>query len=587
MAYSIIGIKNHKSMASVAQVGHHNERTRETRNADPARTPFNERLLGSGDLRADVQARLDAAGITKVRANGIRAVEHFISASPEWFQEAPPTQRREWADRTLTWLKGRYGENLVAVNLHVDETTPNIHAIVVPITPDGQLCHKKLFGDPSKLRGMHTDYNRTVRDLGLERGIMGSKAKHQDIRAWYAQMKNPTREAWDLARTMTFAPPTDGTPLEEHLARTIAPALGAERTRAQYWQQRAEQAEAQLRGERTQRRAHEMTREEYGQLVNRVRDTDLTEVIQALGAQRDRTDTHKWHINGKEINIRGQKYYDFHAPATDPLARRGGAIDLIQYATGWDFKTTVDYLNYRHYGGHALATPTREQAPYVQNTSAPERQQLPPEARDRWPEVRRYLVDERHIPAAFVDKAHDRSDIYATTYGRYTNAVFVRRDEHGQAVSAFVRGTAGDFRQSTKREGYFSLDFGTPNTLEKPTLILVESPIDALSYAALHRDGLRYGRVLSTDGRGPLPTAQIDRTLAEGGKVRAAFDNDGPGGGGEKLWGAVQERYPQQTHGEYTPIMRELPTAKDWNEDLQRGSRHTRSKGKSGAEIEH
>lgn len=116
---------------------------------------------------------------------------------------------------------------------------------------------------------------------------------------------------------------------------------------------------------------------------------------------------------------------------------------------------------------------------------------------------------------------------------------------------------------------YDKADFGTPTEGEPPTLVLTESPIDALSYAALHQNGSAHGRIISTDGRGPLPTQQIDTTLREQGTVLAAFDNDE---GGARLWASVQERYPLQTSGSFTPIMRQEPQTKDWNEDLQQAA---------------
>jgi len=577
MAYSIIGIAKHQTMAKIAVVGQHNERTRETRNADRARRQDNERLRGSGDLCTDVQARLDAAGITNIRSNGVRAVEHMLTASPEWFREAGPENVREWVNRSMTFLTDRYGDNLVAANLHMDETSPQIHAVMVPITADGRLSARDYFGGwtgPAKLVAMHTSYNKAVADLGLERPTERSKAEHKDIQKFYHEMGQPTRDAWEAARQITIAPPTPGVSMEEHLAATVAPVLAAEKTRAQYWKHQAEQTVKQLQGAREQNRAYRMSYEEFGEAMNRVRETDLREVIQGLGATPDRYDHDVWHIDGKKINIQGTQYYDFHAP-NDPMAHRGGAIDLVQYATRRTFTEAVTYLNERHYGGRAGDAHTREPSAYVQQVqhTEPRSFQLPPNAPDRWPEVHRYLVIGRGIPADLVDEAHGRGDLYATVNRGYPNAVFVRHGEDGQAVGASMRGARGTFygmvKDSDKRAGFFGVSYGTPTPGHPPTLAVVESPIDALSYAALHRNGPAYGQVLSTDGIGPLPTRQIDETLAQGGTVCAGFDNDGPGGAGDHLWQQMKDAYPTETSGDYTPIMRQTPKGKDWNDDLE------------------
>ncbi len=570
MAYAIVHIKKHKTVQRLGAVSAHNERTRHTRNANPARRGENERLLGSGDLNADVQARLDQAGITRVRANGVRAVEHYMTASPEWFRAATPDQVRAWVDSNVQWATERYGPNLVSMHLHMDETSPNIHTVVVPITPDGRLSATDLFGTPSQLREMQTSYSRAMAGYGLERGVEGSIAEHVDIQRWYDLLGRPTRDAWEAARDITIAPRPAGVSVEEHLAASIAPALAAEGAKAQYWEQRATRSEGQLRGERMARQRHEMSAEQYGQLINRVRATDLAEVIQGLGATSDRYDRHKWHLDEKLLNIRGEKFYDFHA-LDNPDAKGGGAIDLVRYATGRDFKAAVEYLDHRHHGGRALDVLAPASRTFVQQ-DMPGAAQLPADAPDRWPEVRRYLIRDRHLPADLVDEAHGRGDVYASEYKGYPNATFVRRDQDGQAVGSFTRGTRGVFRQSTTREGcdgYFSVEYGTPRPGGPPSLAVVESPIDALSYVALHRDGPGYGRVVSTDGSGPLPKRQIEETLEQGGTVRAAFDNDGPGAEGDRRWREMQDTYPSETTGDFTPIMRQKPEGKDWNEDLE------------------
>jgi len=574
MAYSIIGIKSHQAMAKIAEVGAHNERMRETRNADPARRQENERLLGSGDLYADVQARLDAVGITKIRSNGVRAIEHMLTASPEWFHEASPERVREWVDRSMTFLRDRYGDNLVSAHLHMDETSPNIHAVMVPITPDGRLSKTYYFDKRAQLRELHTDYNKSVAPIGLERGTERSKATHQEIQAYYHKMGLPTREAWAMARQITIAPLREGETLEERLAATLAPALAEEQTRTQYWKSQATQTQQQLEGARERmREASTPSYDQYRDIAQRVRDTDLTDVLGALGGKRDQYDRSKWHVEGYELSIRGQKYADMHVTKGTPYARSGGAIDLVRYVKGYDFKRAVDYLNDRHYSGHAVETPAAEPTPYVQSEGKGAFT-LPQEHAERWPDIRAYLVDQRGIPGSLVDEAHARGDVYATLHQGYPNAVFVRRDDEGQAIGAYMRGTRGRFygmaKDSDKEAGYFSVAYGTPNRLDKPSLVIVESPIDALSYAALKSTGHAYGRIISTDGYGPLPTEAIDETLQAGGTVRGAFDNDGPAGGGSTLWHDMTDAYPQETSGDYTSIMRETPKAKDWNEDLQR-----------------
>jgi len=122
---------------------------------------------------------------------------------------------------------------------------------------------------------------------------------------------------------------------------------------------------------------------------------------------------------------------------------------------------------------------------------------------------------------------------------------------------------------SRRDEGHFSysLTIGRPERYDTPQYHITESPIDALSRAALIQRSGEHGAYvfLSNDGHGELPRRQIEEGLARGALVHCGFDNDA---GGNKLWQQVKEAYPRAE-----AIVRERPPAgaKDWNDAL----RHT------------
>ncbi len=74
--YAVMRFNKLKTMGQVSSRGAHNERTRHTPNADDERRDENERLAGSGDWRADVQARLDDA--PKIRANAVLTLDYVF-----------------------------------------------------------------------------------------------------------------------------------------------------------------------------------------------------------------------------------------------------------------------------------------------------------------------------------------------------------------------------------------------------------------------------------------------------------------------------------------------------------------------------
>ena len=78
---------------------------------------------------------------------------------------------------------------MIDVKIHRDETTPHLIAYVVPVDEaTGKLNAKKWLGGRAKMSQMQSDFADQVRDLGLERGIEGSKAKHTRIKEYYAKV---------------------------------------------------------------------------------------------------------------------------------------------------------------------------------------------------------------------------------------------------------------------------------------------------------------------------------------------------------------------------------------------------------------
>jgi len=167
-----------------------------------------------------------------------------------------------------------------------------------------------------------------------------------------------------------------------------------------------------------------------------------------------------------------------------------------------------------------------------------------------------------------IDDLHERGTLYAD--GR-SNAVFLRTDAEGQAVGASLRGTlpGSEFQGlaygSRRDEGHFSFTVGAPERYSAPQYHITESPIDALSRAALIQRAGEAGTytIVSNDGHGDLPRRQIDEGLARGALVHCGFDNDK---GGAALWEQVKEAYPRAE-----AIERERPPAgsKDWNDALR------------------
>ncbi|MCU8050111.1 MobV family relaxase [Shewanella sp. SM65] len=193
--FAILRIQKHHNLGTVAGMSSHVHRQRPTPNADPLRLHQNRHFVGSTSWVSDVKNRLDAAGVAEIRKNGVIAIEHMLSASPEWFFNGSIDEQNQranaWLKSSRTWLEGTYGkENLVSLSVHLDESTPHIHAMVVPIehkiagrfAGQNRLNAKKWCDGRKALADMQTSYARAVEHLGLERGIAGSPARHETMK---------------------------------------------------------------------------------------------------------------------------------------------------------------------------------------------------------------------------------------------------------------------------------------------------------------------------------------------------------------------------------------------------------------------
>jgi hypothetical protein len=176
------------NMGSVAASMQHCYRERETHNADQERTPDNQHLGAKSTDEA--MGKLRALLPEKRRKDAVLVVEYVMTASPEWFDKATPEQEKAFFQRSLQWLADKYGaDRIVTASIHRDEATPHLSAFVVPLTQDKRLSAKEFIGSRDKMRADQTSYAGRVADLGLERGIEGSKATHQTIQQHYAAIQ--------------------------------------------------------------------------------------------------------------------------------------------------------------------------------------------------------------------------------------------------------------------------------------------------------------------------------------------------------------------------------------------------------------
>jgi hypothetical protein len=204
MAFAIARTAKQKG-GGVAASGHHNDRTRETLNADPARAHLNRTLIGDSRNVREIVSEVIAEHGGCPRSDSVEAVEIMLTATHEYFTdekgEIEMERVEKFVDRALAFLEDpRSGGICVKAELHLDERTPHIQAHKVPIDPEGKLNCKHYFGGREKMAAFQDLYHEYMRPLGLERGERGSRARHTDIQKYYGAVTRDYELKIDLEK---------------------------------------------------------------------------------------------------------------------------------------------------------------------------------------------------------------------------------------------------------------------------------------------------------------------------------------------------------------------------------------------------
>lgn len=176
MNYAILRVQKLNSAAAVAAAENHSFRRRNKiktllhpEMSKQNRVYTNQRYSGM-TLNEVFKNRTQNAS-KKPRKNAVRYIETILSFSPGFIDATDMKQLQTWTLANIDFLKSYYGvENLTKVVLHLDESTPHLHAFSMCITPDGRLNANDYVGGRGKLSQLQTLYAEAMEQFGLCRG---------------------------------------------------------------------------------------------------------------------------------------------------------------------------------------------------------------------------------------------------------------------------------------------------------------------------------------------------------------------------------------------------------------------------------
>ena len=133
-----------------------------------------------------IQNRVDDLLMVKaVRKDAVHMCGLIVSSDRDFFDRLNADETRRFFEEAANYLTEFVGrENVISAMVHMDEKTPHMHFLHVPVTKDGRLCAKDIY-TKAALKKLQDELPKHLQKCGfqIERGVerqKGSAKKHLD-----------------------------------------------------------------------------------------------------------------------------------------------------------------------------------------------------------------------------------------------------------------------------------------------------------------------------------------------------------------------------------------------------------------------
>ena len=181
------------------------------------------------DYARAVQSRIESLHLPKaVRKDAVVLCGLIVTSDRPFFAVLPPEEQRRFFEESRDFLARFVGqENVISAMIHMDEKTPHMHFLHVPVTPDGRLNANAIYTRES-LRRLQSELPEHLQQCGfrIQRGVEqkpGSKRIHLNTREFKQEKEERERIAADNVKVLRHALDTlyAAHELEEHLKGRI------------------------------------------------------------------------------------------------------------------------------------------------------------------------------------------------------------------------------------------------------------------------------------------------------------------------------------------------------------------------------
>lgn len=200
MSYLVLHMDKFKKDA-IRGIQSHNQRERESHSnpdIDYSRSVGNYDLheSASDNYAQAIQNRIDDLLMVKaVRKDAVHMCGLIVSSDKSFFTRMGKEETRRFFEEAAAYLTDFVGkENVISAMVHMDEKTPHMHFLHVPVTQDGRLSANSIYTRAS-LKKLQTDLPIYLQSRGfdIQRGVEqkpGSAKKHLDTREFKQQQES-------------------------------------------------------------------------------------------------------------------------------------------------------------------------------------------------------------------------------------------------------------------------------------------------------------------------------------------------------------------------------------------------------------
>lgn len=227
MNYAIFRSEPIYTLNDLAQIGSHNKREKKAYNSNPdikleltknniELVPLDSKYVkGFHEITKEYKLEHDERMKTERedrkrtysqmldRSKNVVADELLFTASPGFFKNMKNKDIKKWANTCMEFVYQDLEykkEQVLHATVHMDEKTPHIHCVVIPLvkkldkrtnTERYTISKKQYIRDNKHLSELQDKYWERLTNKGfkLERGIKGGNVEHQDIKEYKKQSR--------------------------------------------------------------------------------------------------------------------------------------------------------------------------------------------------------------------------------------------------------------------------------------------------------------------------------------------------------------------------------------------------------------